>query len=455
MRENQLTCDKINFISILEVKACKVVNEHATFFIKGHVAEGSDGYVMDDIVNQSVSLFAFDPTEGQKELFNGIISDIGMHTENDMSILSVTVVSRSALMDIELETRTFQDSAMTYENVTERMGDAFNFLWPKQGGENIDSMIVQYKETDWAFAKRLAGRLGTVVVPDYLLDEPYISIGMTTRPVQTGIDVISFEINKGTNNYRLCALGGELEELHSIEYVVKSRDIYDLCDGIVYMGQTLYVYAIDTVYEGNELMHYYTLKDKEGFYTRRTFNENLAGAALAGKIIDIQHDAVQVEVADDVEQMNHKWFPYATAFTQPDGFGWYFMPEEGDEIRLEFPSSSEHDAYVSSALHMTHGSRMDSDVKYIRTINEQVVQFCPERIIFDDGAGSSVILDKEEGISLKTSKIINVNAESHIILNATGKVEFAAEEGISVQKGNSTINVEDMIDISSQHTRVQ
>jgi len=439
----------------MEVRACKAVNEHATFYIRGHVREGNDDYILDDIVNQSISFYAFDPMEGRKELFNGIISDIGMHTENDMSILSVTVVSRSALMDVALETRTFQDSGMTYENVTERMGADFNFLWPKHGGEHIDSMMVQYKETDWEFAKRLAGRLGTVLVPDYLLDEPHIAIGMTTRPVQAGIDMLSFKKYKSTTDYRLCSHSIDLEERVSIEYKVKSRDIFDLCDGIPFMGQTLYVYAIDTVYEGNELLHYYTLKEKEGFYTRKRINEDLIGASLIGKVIAVQHDHVQVKINNDVEQTNHKWFPYATSFTQPDGFGWYFMPEVGDEVRVEFPGSLEHDAYVSSALHITHGSRMDADVKYIRTINGQVIQFCPERIIFNDGAGSSVILDKEQGISLNTDKIINVEAQSHIILNATGKLEFAGGKGVSVQKGNSVVNIEDMIDISSEHTRVQ
>ena len=47
MRDNAVICDMFNFISILEIKARKAVNEHPTLFIKGHVPEGSDEYVID------------------------------------------------------------------------------------------------------------------------------------------------------------------------------------------------------------------------------------------------------------------------------------------------------------------------------------------------------------------------------------------------------------------------
>ena len=333
MRENVIHCDKFNFISILEIKIRKAINEHATFYIRGHVPEGNNDYILKNSANSSVSFTAAHPTEGRKELFNGIISDIDMHIENDMHILSVNVVSRTTLMDIELNTRTFQDRNMTYQNVTERMSEKnstnttntnFNFLWPTHGNNPIESMTVQYNETDWNYANRLAGRLGTVVVPDYLLDEPYISIGMTKRPIQQGIDTISYSIQKSTSKYRSYQSNNQpnnqsnnsqstngqpttnYEENDTINYIVKSRDIYDLCDGIPFMGHTLFIYAIDSIYEGNELVHYYTLKEKSGFFTNRQFNQNILGVSLIGRVIDIRQDTVQVQIHGDVSQTEHK-----------------------------------------------------------------------------------------------------------------------------------------------------
>ena len=457
MRERIITCDKFNFISILEVSARKAVNEHASFYIKGHIAETDDNYVLRSSAGQSVEFTASD-REGNKKIFGGIISDVGIHNENDMRTLTVSVSSRSVLMDIDPETRTFQDSNMTYQTVTSRMEEKnkdFNFLWPTHGGRPIGSMTVQYEITDWQYANQLAGRLGTVVVPDYLLDKPYISIGMPKRPAKPGIEAISYSLKKDVRQYRDSKAGGGLSERDAIYYIVKSREIFDLCDPIPFLDLSLYVYAIDTKYEGNELVHYYTLKESSGFHTKRIFNEDLIGASLRGTIREVQQDKVRVNVTGDVAQTEHKWFPYATPFSQPDGYGWYFMPEIGDEIRLQFPSEQEHDAYVSSAVHITHGNRSDPEVKFIRTIYGQVIQFDPEKILIDDGAGSSITMHKDQGISIETDKTVNIDAQADITVAAFGKVMVTGQGGVVMQKGDSVVSIDDAIDISSQHTRVQ
>jgi len=457
MRERQITCDKFKFIDILDVASHKSVNEHANFYIKGHIAADNDEYVLRSSAGQSVT-FTASGSEGSQKLFNGLISDIDIHNENEMRTLTVSVVSRSVLMDIDPETRTFQDSRMTYETVTSRMEEensSFNFLWPSHGGEVIGSMTVQYKESDWQYAKRLAGRLGTVVVPDYLLNNPYISIGMPKRPARPGIDAISYSMKKDVKQFRDSKSSGGFSERDAIYYIVKSREIFDLCDPIPFLDMSLYVYAIDTLYEGDELVHYYTLKEKSGFYTKRLFNENLIGASLRGTIKEVQEDKVRVNVSGDVKQTKHKWFPYATPFSQPDGYGWYFMPEIGDEIRLQFPSEKEHDAYVSSAVHITHGNRSDPEIKYIRTIYGQVIQFDPEKILIDDGAGSSITMHKDQGLSMETDKAVNIDAQSDITISALGKVMIAGQGGVVMQKNSSVVSIDDAIDISSEHTRVQ
>jgi hypothetical protein len=98
-------------------------------------------------------------------------------------------------------------------------------------------------------------------------------------------------------------------------------------------------------------VHFYTLKEKGSFYTKQTFNEDLIGASLRGTVREIREDSVRVDIAGDTGQSDFKWFPYATPFSQPDGYGWYFMPEIGDEIRLRFPSEKEDDAIDISSEH--------------------------------------------------------------------------------------------------------
>jgi len=457
VRDYKITCDQFNFLDILYVASQKAVNQHARFYIKGHIATDNDSYVIQNSAGQTVTFIASEP-EGDKKLFTGLISDINIHNENEMRILTLNVVSKTILMDITPEIRTFQDANMTYQTVTslmEKKNSGFNIIWPSYGDIPIGSMTVQYKETDWQYAIRLAGRLGTVVIPDYLLDKPYIAIGMTKRPAKQVTDVISYSIKKETQQYRDAQSAESYSERDDIYYIIKSREIFDLCDPIAFYDLPLYVYAIDTKYEGSELVHYYTLKEASGFYTKQLFNENLNGVSLLGRVKEVQQDQVRVIITGDVEQTKHKWFPYATPFSQPDGYGWYFMPEIGDEIRLRFPSEREHDAYVSSAVHITHGTRLDPQIKYIRTIYGQVIQFDPEKILIDDGTGSSITLHQDQGIAVSTNKMININAQQDIDIAASGKIQIAGQSGVVTQKGGSVISIDDAIDISSGHTRSQ
>jgi uncharacterized protein involved in type VI secretion and phage assembly len=457
MRENLITCDKYDFISVLDVSARKAVNEHATFHIKGHIAPDSDEFVLRSTAGQNVA-FTVSGSDGGRTLFSGLVEKIGVFSENEVRILSLNVVSSSTLMDINPETRTFQDPNMTYQSVTNLMTERnsnFSFIWPSDGDKLIGSMTVQYQETDWQYSKRLASRLGAVVVPDYLLDSPYISIGMLKRRTKSGINIISYTTGKDVNQFRVNRVDGAFTERDAVYYVVKSREIFDLCDVIPFNGLDLYVYAIDTKYEGNELVHFYTLKEDNGFYTKKIFNGDLTGVSLHGTVKEVQEDTVRVRISGDVEQTEHKWFPYATPFSQPDGYGWYFMPEIGDEIRLQFPSEKEYDAYVSSAVHITHGNRTDPKTKYIRTVYGQIIQFDPDTILIDDGAGSSIALKKDQGISLETDKAVVIEAQSDITVTADGKVQISGQGGVVMQKNDSVVSIDDAIDISSEHTRVQ
>ena len=56
---------------------------------------------------------------------------------------------------------------------------------------------------------------------------------------------------------------------------------------------------------------------------------------------------------------------------------------------------------------------------------------------------------------MNTDKIIRMDSESDAALAANGRIVLSGGKGVSMQKGTSVVNVDDMIDISSQHTRVQ
>ncbi len=71
-------------------------------------------------------------------------------------------------MDVQKHQRSFQDSGYTYRQIA----DCCNEAYPKAGmimtaGKNasVSGFLMQYQETDWAFLKRLASSLHTMLVP--------------------------------------------------------------------------------------------------------------------------------------------------------------------------------------------------------------------------------------------------------------------------------------------------
>ena len=131
------------------------------------------------------------------------------------------------------------------------------------------------------------------------------------------------------------------------------------------------------------------------------------------------------------------------------------MPEIGDEVRLNFSSQREDEAYVLSAKNMTHGDRTNPEIKFIRTIRGQSIEFHPDKIVIKDETGSSITIHKEQGILMDTEKTVSITAESDIIVSAAGKVEISGQKGIVIQKGESSISVDNAVDISSEHTRIE
>jgi len=460
MRERIIDVHPFKFISILDIKINKEPNKHAEGFIIGHISESqSDTYVERSPVGQQIIIKASD-REGFKTIFSGIVKDIDIENKNDMQTLTVKFISFSVYADISEVTRTFQYSEMTYRQVVnylEKDGYNLTFLLPKSDNLQIGSMLVQYKETNWEFANRLASRLNTVVIPDYTLNYPSISIGIPNKIDRYTINPAEYSVCKDTDFYlKQKGFVPGLTERDALSYKFKSREIYELCTPIVFLSKEMLVYSIYTVYEGEELMHYYTLKEASGFTQKEYKNNQIIGASLTGKVKDVKRDHVQIYVDDDVAQIEYIWFYYSSSYTSADGTGWYFMPEIEDALRLHFPTEHEEQSYAISYVHVTHGNRTDPNIKFIRTIRNQEIVFAPDSILISDGNGSSIEMQKSDGITMKTDKKMSITASDDVRITSGGKVKIYGDNALYVKQNDSLIKMDkDSLDITAGHIRMQ
>lgn len=247
-------------------------------------------------------------------------------------------------------------------------------------------------------------------------------------------------------------------------YEVKSREFYDLGDGISLNGQKLYIYAITSFLEKEELVHCYHLKHKNGFKEIHKFNMNIVGASLDAQILSVSKDTVKVLVLVDGKQDKDtaKWFPFSTVYSSPDGTGWYCMPEEGDRVRLYFPNEKEEEGYIISSIHQqvgTSGSnapRSNPDNKSISTKYNKQVELTPTTITITNNKGMTIKLDDDEGIQIVSDKKVYIESQDELsIKSSENNMTLEATEGIELKQGSTILTMKDEIKIEGAKFHVQ
>ena len=459
MTINQIKINGFLFLDLLEMELEQQVNMHPTAVVKGHIAQPEASLFLQQATAEKLLVITANDSEGTGHtLFSGVLSGLSCITANDASTVVLQGIGHSSLCDVRREIRVFQDGGMTYEQVCQSLTSqpGASFIVPENGADATGGMLVQYEETDWEFARRIAGRLGTVLIADARLDFPNISIGIPSGGKVYQEDPLEYTMVMDVAAYRdLKENGVRAVEDGQRGICYKSRQFYSLCDQVVVDGVGRLVYRRKISLEGSELIAAYELRTREGFQTREQHNMHLIGASLAGSVEKVEKDQVQVSLAYDVEGGGKRWFAYSTPYSSPDGTGWYFMPEPGDEIRLHFPTQEEDAAYVVSSTHITHGNRSDPEVKFIRTQRGQEITFAPDSIHITDGNGSSIRMDKKQGITLKTSKGIKIDAADDISIKGKSGVVVEGGKSVQIRQNDSLVQVQETIDITAAHVRVQ
>lgn len=114
--------------------------------------------------------------------FAGGITNVDIQMEDGIPHVQIEALSRSYALDMVPKNRSYQNKHLTYSEAIAGLvadypgGDAHNMATGKQ--DALGTLMIQYGETDWQFMKRLASRVGTVILPDVTLDAPRVYFGV-------------------------------------------------------------------------------------------------------------------------------------------------------------------------------------------------------------------------------------------------------------------------------------
>lgn len=378
--------------------------------------------------------------EQNTKLFSGTVTEAVCKTKKDSTKLYMTLLNGSYLLDKEKKSKSYQDAAMTYQEIAQDKA-----LTIYEGThKSIDHIIIQYEETDWEFLKRLASITHTGVYADMCQPKCVLYWGIAdTEPVDTAT-ITEYSIEKDIDHYK--EYEKNIDENYtmadSIVYEFESTELFSIGDTVMVGTQKVHIVEMHCEMEKAEFRGIYRAKTKAGICYLPKLRFDMPGTAIEGKIIDVSEDKVRVHLSIDETQDKDKayWLPFSAMEASSDGSGWYYMPEIGDKVKVCIPSWEETDAFAVSAVSTYENAdsvtdlMADTNVKYMRNPSGKQVKLTPNQIQADAGGDKALFtMDNEGNITLHAKQMITMSATGMIELVAGDTLDICASKMINVK----------------------
>lgn len=454
------------FQKIETLKIIRELDEHAKLYISGIIDEENiDKYVEAADGDASISILLKDDKNEITNVFQGVITNIGVNANQNVRTLEIEALSRTFLMDIEKKSRSFQNKNSSYGEILKIINSGYNnvqMLDNITNGTKIDKLIVQYKETDWEFTKRIASYFNVAVIPECQLNDIKYCIGNSGCNKTYELDEYNYSIKKGLQEYKLKSENdiSDLNDINLISYEVITRKIMYLYNLVNFKGRSLYIYKSEMELVDGVISNKYILRDEKGTKVRKTYNNKIVGISLNGKVLDTKNDVVKInlDIDGNQDEGTARWFPYSTVYSSPDGTGWYCMPEVGDSIRLYFPDNKEKNAYVISSANLQSSNsekRSDPSVKSIGTKYGKEVVMKPGAVEIIGNGSLLMRMTDDGGIEVKSDKKIVLDAQQDIEITGGGKVSIQGSSGVTLTQGGANINIQDDVTMSGGKVKIE
>lgn len=158
--QGDILIEPYKFQKITKLKIVSELNEHSKLFISGIISdENADKYVEEAEAQETINVSLKDDKGNTIILFNGLLTKIGIKAKNDVRALEIEALSKTFLMDIRKVSGSYQDEKLTYREIFNQKNNRYNDVVMIDNVTNqtkIDEFIVQYKETDWEFLKKIS-----------------------------------------------------------------------------------------------------------------------------------------------------------------------------------------------------------------------------------------------------------------------------------------------------------
>ena len=350
-------------------------------------------------------------------LFCGYPQRTETMTEHGWRIAEIKAVSGTVLLDLEKQSRVFQDGRQTYLGIAGAVTAETEHSACILAGDDRETggTLIQYGETDWKFLKRMASQMGLPLVPDTGYYYPRFYMGLPEGEKKELGEVLSCEICFDGRYYAVsgrCAV----DRKDFICYDVVTGTSLSLGDRVTYEGRELTVSRKKTELAGGEVLFTYRLAGES--YTRVAPEENpdYTGMSFVGEVTAACGERVELAFDMDRESAGGNSYGFAPA----TGNLMYCMPQVGTKAALYLGSGNEAQGVVSGCIR-TNGASCEG------TGSPEKKGFCSEH-----GKGMS-LYPQSMGMDGGEAGKLTMEDMSGTLLESSGSLLLLAKEGIRLE----------------------
>ena len=420
--------------SVQELKINCALNEHATIQVKGILKEEeAEECIHRAGSNDGISVYG-ENAKGKKLLFDGVVTQVEMYCQNSVYYVEIQGKSWSSMLDYAEKNRSFQNKEMSYTDILDKVvsdhSDAMYTNKVPEAKKPTKQFVLQYKETDWEFCKRLATHFGTYLVADSLSKKPSFCFGLPKNKVEISTTAGIATTRKSGQYHKAVSDGAFVVEEQFVKYEVLSKERLEPGDKVYYDGSFMIVEESNFYLDKGFFRYSYVLGYEESLNLPLKKNEAIKGISLLGKVLEAQNQNVKMKLDIDKEQEANTacWFPYAS---QANNL-FYCMPEVGTSISLYFSDSDENSAIAMNSVRKNGGScskTSDPNMKYMANPEGKEFKLGVDDIDFKAHEKLFMNMSSDNGVTMQSHNQFNVFTKQKLSLEAKELIKIFANTG--------------------------
>ncbi len=355
----------------------------------------------------------------------------------DVYQVKIHLISGSIALDREKESASFQDTGLSYVEIAEKAISSIrgaSVLCTAGKGKKPGRPMIQYAETDWEFAARLASRVKAVLYPEVCRHGAYIWFGLP----ECGEKVVKIESEEYEHGISSCfyEMGGGATGLKARDfeyYRVESIENYSLGAKALYAGSVWKVLEKHIRLVQEEFRFVYILGREILASAKPVYNPMFVGQSIHGTVIKTGGDAVRLHLKIDKNQDASTAYPYPWV---PDtGSVMYCMPETGTTVSLYFPDEDERNAIAVNCIRQngaTCSGMSDPSKRALTTTEGKRLYFEPGIMGLDvQNSGNAMFLEDGKSISFRSGTDVSICSAEDMRFSAK-KVIIRSPESVNI-----------------------